>query len=57
MIILLSNLEWHKQLKKIDKKQIYRNIKIEDIATTMSSILNVSQPNAATGTLIYELFE
>jgi len=41
----------------IDKKQIYRNIKIEDIATTMSSILNVSQPNAATGTLIYELFE
>lgn len=42
---------------KIPAKKIYSNIKIEDIAPTLSFILDIALPNASTGSPITELLE
>jgi len=42
---------------KIPKKEINRSIDMTDIAPTISNLLKVPFPNAATGSLIYELTE
>jgi len=42
---------------QIPNKTIYRSIKIEDIAPTISSFLDISFPNACNGNIIDELFE
>jgi predicted AlkP superfamily pyrophosphatase or phosphodiesterase len=42
---------------KIPHKTIYRSIQIEDIAPTISLMLNISFPNASTGTPIEEILQ
>ena len=41
----------------VDAKQIYRNIKITDIAPTLSIIMKTAFPNACTGNPIGEVFQ
>jgi hypothetical protein len=42
---------------KVKRKTIYRNIKITDIAPTISSLLNISFTNGYSGEPIYEIIE
>jgi bisphosphoglycerate-independent phosphoglycerate mutase (AlkP superfamily) len=42
---------------KINRRTIYRDINITDIAPTISSLLNISFPNGYTGKPIFELLE
>lgn len=42
---------------KINRKTISRKINIEDLAPTISGLLNISFPNASTGEPIYELLD
>lgn len=42
---------------KIPQKELYRPVKISDIAPTLANFLRISYPNAATGTPIWDLLE
>ena len=42
---------------KISRKTIYKNVGLEDIAPSISSMLNISFPNGYSGQPIYEIWE
>ena len=42
---------------KIKRKTIYKNVGLEDIAPSISSLLNISFPNGYSGEPIYEIWE